>query len=177
MENQSNLSGLESIIYDEDEEDLSTQEKEKTREHLQVRILRNIIDSDDTVLLDFVDKIMPKMLEEFSLMTAKGGTNFPQLHDQSMLTHILNGMLPSLRIIKTAVNIGAKGLTKLEKRLYIISYSLHDLNKIVGEKELKRTSINDDDYLEHVRLQIQRLGFDEFLPDYESYLNDITYLI
>ena len=140
----------------------------------QIALLKNAVDPSDFVLTDYVDKVMPQMLAEYTLQSAKGGTKFPKLSDQSMLAHILNGVFPTLTIVRTA----GQPLSELEERLYLIAYSFHDIDKLVGIRDL---SVSDAEkaqqFYAYLDEWVSKLHFDEFCPDYEEYRGDIAYLI
>lgn len=142
--------------------------------HTQTALLKNAVDPADFVLMDYVDKVVPQMLVEYTLQSAKGGTKFPKLSDQSMLAHILNGVFPTLTIVRTA----GQPLSELEERLYLIAYSFHDIDKLVGIRDL---SVSDAEksqqFYAYLDEWISKLHFDEFCPDYEEYRSDIAYLI
>ena len=142
--------------------------------HAQIALLKNAVDPADFVLTDYIDKVVPQMLAEYTLQSAKGGTKYPKLSDQSMLSHILNGIFPILTIVQTA----EQPLSELEERLYLLAYSFHDLNKLVGIQNL---SVSDaekaEQFYAYLDEWVLKLHFDQFCPDYEEYRGDITYLI
>ena len=148
--------------------------QEPQRIHAQIALLKNAVDPADLVLMDYIDKVVPQMLEEYTLRSAKGGTKYPKLSDQSMLSHILNGIFPILTIVRTA----EQTLSELEERLYLIAYSFHDLDKLVGIQDL---SVSDaekaEQFYAYLDEWISKLHFDQFCPDYEEYRGDIAYLI
>ncbi len=152
----------------------SEDSQESQRLHAQIALLKNAVDPDDFVLMDYIDKIVPQMLEEYTLQPAKGSTGWEYNHDQSMLAHILNGIFPTLTIVQTT----GQQLNELEERLYLIAYSFHDLDKFV---EVRNLSVSDAEKAEqfHGYLDewISKLHFDEFCPNYEEYRGDIAYLI
>ena len=152
----------------------SDDSQEPQRLHAQIALLKNAVDPADFVLMDYIDKVMPKMLEEYTLKPAKGSTEWEYNHDQSMLTHILNGVFPTLTIVRTA----RMRLSELEERLYLIAYSFHDIDKLVGIRDL---SVSDaeksEQFYAYLDAWVSKLHFDEFLPDYKVYRGDIAYLI
>ena len=154
--------------------------QEPQRLHAQIALLKNSVDPSDFALMDYIDKVLPQMLEEYTLNPAKGSTGangnikWAEKHDQSMLAHILNGIFPTLTIVRTA----GQSLSELEEKLYLIAYSFHDLDKLVGIRDL---SVSDEEKSEqfYVYLDewVSKLHFDEFCPDYREYRGDIAYLI
>ena len=153
---------------------ISDDSQESQRLHTQIALLKNAVDPADFVLTDYVDKVVPQMLAEYTLQSAKGSTRWEYKHDQSMLAHILNGIFPTLTIVRTA----GQPLSELEERLYLIAYSFHDLNKLVGIRDL---SVSDaeksEQFYAYLDEWVSKLHFDEFCPDYKAYHGDIAYLI
>ena len=153
---------------------ISDDSQELQRLHAQIALLKNAVDPTDFVLIDYVDKVVPQMLEEYTLQSAKGGTKYPKLSDQSMLAHILNGIFPTLTIVRTAGQL----LSELEERLYLIAYSFHDLDKLVGIRDLRISDAKkSEQFYAYLNEWVSKLHFDEFCPDYEEYRGDIAYLI
>ena len=50
--------------------------------------------------------------------------------DQSMLSHLLNGIFPSLRLMHLLEAEGLGRFSEVERRVYILSYLMHDVDKI-----------------------------------------------
>ena len=50
----------------------SSQETQET--HAQIALLKNAVDPNDFVLTDYVEMVVPQMLEEYTLRAAKGST-------------------------------------------------------------------------------------------------------
>ena len=153
---------------------ISDDSQESQRLHAQIALLKNAIDSSDFVLMDYIDKVVPQMLAEYTFQSAKGGTKYPKLSDQSMLAHILNGIFPTLTIVRTA----GQQLSELEEQLYLIAYSFHDIDKLVGIRDL---SVSDaeksEQFYAYLDEWVSKLHFDGFCPDYREYRGDIAYLI
>ena len=159
---------------------ISDDSQESQRIHAQIALLKNAVDPSDFVLTDYVDKVVPQMLEEYTLHPAKGSTGangnikWAEKHDQSMLAHILNGIFPTLTIVR----IAGQPLSELEEQLYLIAYSFHDIDKLVGIRDL---SVSDTEksqqFYAYLDEWVSKLHFDEFCPDYREYRGDIAYLI
>ena len=153
---------------------ISDVSQETQRLHAQIALLKNAVDPADFVLMDYIDSVVPQMLEEYTLQSAKGGTKYPKLSDQSMLAHILNGIFPTLTIVRTA----GQPLSELEKQLYLIAYSFHDIDKLVGIRDLRVSDAEkSEQFYAYLDEWISKLHFDKFCPDYEVYRGDIAYLI
>ena len=153
---------------------ISDDSQESQRLPPQIALLKNAVDPTDFVLMDYIDKVVPQMLEEYTLQPAKGSTGWEKKHDQSMLAHILNGIFPTLTIVRNA----RQPLNELEERLYLIAYSFHDIDKLEGIRDL---SVSDAEKSEQfyacLDQWVSKLHFNEFCPDYEAYRGDIAYLI
>lgn len=118
-------------------------------------LFRSVIDRDDRVLTDFADYVLGRMSDVFGMQAAKGG-QFAQDRqkdkdagkqlrdpadysaDQTMRAHILNGVLPALRIARQMAAWGAPRLrhwTDETERLFIAGYVLHDYTKLQAVKD------------------------------------------
>ena len=153
----------------------SSESSQETEEiHAQIALLKNAVNPDDFVLMDYVEMVVPQMLEEYTLRSAKGSTGWAYNHDQSMLAHILNGIFPTLTIVRSAGQL----LTELEERLYLIAYSLHDIDKLEGIRDLSVSNAEESErFYSYLDEWVAKLHFDKFCPDYADYREDIAYLI
>ena len=142
--------------------------------HAQIALLKNTVDPDDLVLTNYVETVVPQMLEEYTLLSAKGSTGWAYSHDQSMLAHILNGIFPTLTIVR----IAEQSLSELEEQLYLIAYSFHDIDKLEGIRDLSVSDAEKSErFYTYLDEWVSKLQFDEFCPDYKEYRGDIAYLI
>lgn len=158
-------------------------------------LLRRAVPESDKVLIDFVDYIAPKILEYFAAVPALGGSgqlpavpgleipaglqtytekdyaNFSKLADQSMATHLLNGIFAAMRLAeKLPPN---KTLTEDEKRLWILGYVCHDYTKIYGVKVAAADIPVIRELLEQLGVL---LNFEPFMPRWKGYLGDVAFL-
>ena len=153
---------------------ISESSQETQEIHAQVALLKNAVDPNDFVLMDYVEIVVPQMLEEYTLRPAKGSTGWAYNHDQSMLAHILNGIFPTLTIAR----IAGQPLNELEERLYLIAYSFHDIDKLEGIRDLSVSDAKKSErFYSYLDKWVSKLHFDKFCPDYKEYRGDITYLI
>ena len=156
--------------------DLDNSDSEPEEMPAYLALLKEVIPPDDEVLRDYVEIVGPKMVKEFSLRSAKGGSNpdYSRSDDQSMLTHIFNGIFPTLRIVRES----GEDLSELEKHLYLIAYTFHDLNKLDSNVNM---SVADDEkahtFFQCLNEWAERLSFNEFFPNYTTYQWDIAFLI
>jgi CRISPR-associated protein Csc3 len=158
-------------------------------------LLRRAVAGRDPVLVDFVEKLASAILMRFATIPALGGSGkapvlediclppgvprfppealerFSEKHDQSMVTHILNGVFAGMRIAEKLPP--GKALNDLEKRLWLLGYVVHDYTKVYGIK----VSAGD---LPVIRQAITCLGdtlnFSAFLSEWKDYLDDIAFL-
>lgn len=158
-------------------------------------LLLRAVAGRDPALVDFVDKVAPAILTRFATVPALGGSGKAQVledaglpaglprfpaealerfsvkHDQSMVTHVLNGIFAGMRIAEKLPP--AKALDDLEKRLWLLGYVVHDYTKVYGIK------VAGGD-LPVIRRAIACLGdelnFAAFLPKWKDYLDDIAFL-
>ena len=152
----------------------SEDEPEETSAY--IALLKGAIPPDDDVLQDYVEIVVPQMQKEYTLRSAKGSTvqQFSHNADQSMLAHIFNGLFPTLQIVRES----GEDLRELDKRLYLIAYTLHDLDKL---EAIQHLSVADDEKAAELYRYIddwgKRLRFDQFCPEYDQYRGDIAFLI
>jgi len=149
---------------------------------IQVQILKRCISSDEPVLTDFVETMVEPFIIQHSLTAAKGSTHhyFGKNHDQSMVAHVFNGIFPAMRLLSLGQKFRQRRyLSDTGQRLYILGYAMHDLNKIRGLMEEVSTTdqATVQSALEMLREELHRLNAVAFFPEYESYLEDILYLV
>ena len=167
-----------------------------------VQFLRDQISPDDRVMLDFVEYMVPKLFERYADTSAKGGDHsknltvdevtrkkFEDKDDQSMVSHLLNGVFPTMRLLTILEEQGlSQPLPDLERRIYILSYLMHDVDKILRHDAVLQGCESVEQFETKGREQIERAkhlvggylqecGAEKFLPDYTDYLEEITYLV
>lgn len=132
---------------DRDEEETIAQP-----EFLTIRLFKQSIceaegNQGDCILANFAEYVLPNLMRQLAGSTAKGGQFFERLDargkvkrrvnagDQSLLAHLLNGLLPTYRIAKrlqqsdVSKNQVKSYCEDLQFRVYIASYLLHDYEK------------------------------------------------
>ena len=188
----------------------------QSRELLTLKLLREAIQSqnpNDRVMSDFAEYVLPNLLRVAIGVTAKGGKFFDELDrkneaegkdrvrrdnagDQSLNTHLLNGLFPAnlieqrLEKLNTTVQ---RVVRERERRIVIAGFILHDFEKFnyssFGTLPQKYKDIRKDEdskirslsLLEHreiIDIMAVELGIDRFLnPDnpesYQEYLDDL----
>ncbi|MBZ8182028.1 type I-D CRISPR-associated protein Cas10d/Csc3 [Oscillatoria salina] len=190
-----------------------------TQELLTLRLLREAIQSqnpDDPVMVDFAEFVLPNLLRVAIGVTAKGGKFFDKIDrrriaegkdpvrrdnagDQSLNTHLLNGLFPANLIEKRLekLNTTARRVVKeFERRIEIAAFILHDFEKFnydlfpeMPEKyRLIRRDPNGDirklsvaEHREIFVVMVPELGIDRFLfPDspeqWRDYIDDLLFV-
>ena len=196
-------------------------EAEKTPEPpelLTIRLFKQSIceaegNEGDEILADFAEYVLPKLIRYLAGATAKGGLFFERLDargkvkrrdnagDQSLMAHLLNGLLPSYRIAKrlqqpdVAKNQVKSYCDDLQLRVYIAAYLLHDYEKFPDYQPwlLKHEAAKwkDRDWVErspdkqdapnlgrdYIAQKICDLGIDQFLgQSWRELIDDILWI-
>ncbi|HAZ49125.1 MAG TPA: type I-D CRISPR-associated protein Cas10d/Csc3 [Cyanobacteria bacterium UBA11369] len=135
-------------LHSQDDDDDETPEK---LELLTVRLFKEAIrevegNQSDRILESFNESVLPNLIQKLVGATAKGG-QFTEArraegknverskHDQSFISHLLNGLFPTYRIIKylktetPQTNPVKRHCSQIEIALFIASYILHDFDK------------------------------------------------
>jgi CRISPR-associated protein Csc3 len=169
-------------------------------ELLTLKLLRQAIISqnpDDAVMNDFAQYVLPNLLSIAIGVTAKGGQFFENLDrsnaaagkpkvrrdnatDQSLNTHILNGLFPANAIQQRLASLDTsvrRLVREKERRLVLAAFILHDFEKFPDapddchklELAEHRPLIND---------LVLQLGIDKFInpdlpSDYLNYTDDL----
>lgn len=92
--------------------------------------------------------------------------------DQSLATHIINGLFAGLRIAEHLPP--HKALKEQEQRLWALGFTVHDYMKVDQGFKMKAGD------LPAIRSYIKKLGgeleFEQFLADWQTYLDDLVYI-
>ena len=152
--------------------------------------LKSAAPLDDQVTLGFIERMVPRMLERYVTMSAKGGTHqddtdlsadtiqkFEAKNDQSMCTHLLNGIFPSLRLMYLLETEDIEYFSPIERRLYIVSYMMHDIDKIDHRPVETKTREDIERSKARILHELQESRVSDFFPDVADYLEDITFLV
>ncbi len=155
-----------------------------------LEFLKQSVPPDDSVMLSFIDVMVPKMLERYVVMSAKGGTHhdneklsedtqrkFEANDDQSMFSHLLNGIFPTLRLMHLLESEGAERFTDIERKIYILSYMMHDVDKITEHAVETKTRADIEHSRARITDELSRCDAAEFFPDVAAYIEDITFLV
>jgi len=170
------------------------------RELLTLKLLREAIQAehpDDRVMQDFAEYVLPNLLKIAIGVTAKGGKFFDEIDqkreaegkdkvrrdnaaDQSLNTHLLNGLFPANLIEKTLQQLNTtiqRVIGEKERRLAIAAFILHDFEKFPdAPKNCRQLSLDQHRLI--IDQKVQQLGLNYFinpknLEDYQEYIDDL----
>lgn len=161
---------------------------------LQTLLIETLPEDTDEILRLYIEKLLPGLEREFALISALGGSfdahyqNLLQLGDayalsnatkwsnnadQSLLVHVLNGLLTAWNISKYL----KQPLSDVEKYLLCLGLTLHDYNKYCngqGEESPKHWEV--EEIINICRELGEKLEFDLFWSEWRQYLPEIAYL-
>ncbi|MEG4230676.1 type I-D CRISPR-associated protein Cas10d/Csc3 [Microcoleus sp. Pol11C3] len=172
----------------------------QTRDLLTLKLLREAIQSQnpgDRVMADFAEYVLPNLLRVAIGVTAKGGKFFDELDrqkgkenvrrdnaaDQSLNTHLLNGLFPAnlieqrLEKLDTTVQ---RCVGEQERRLVIAGFILHDFEKFPDvPKDCRKLPL--EQHRQIIDEKVRQLGINSFInpdnPDtYREYIDDLLCL-
>lgn len=212
---------LESLVSEDlgITESVSDRRVETVRQLLTLKLLREAIraeNPDDRVMADFAEMVLPNLLRLAIGVTAKGGNFFEEIDrrrelegkskvrrdnagDQSLNTHLLNGLFPANLIEKRLEKLNTtvrRVVKECERRLAIAGFILHDFEKfrysLFPAMPAKYIEINEDfdrdirklsreEHREIFQVLVPELGLDRFLfsdqPEkWTEYLDDLIYI-
>ena len=165
----------------------------KEEELFYLKFLKQAVDPADHVTLAFIEQMFPALMEQYAVTSAKGGEHsrdenldeatkrkFEEKQDQSMLSHQLNGIFPTMRLLNLveAEGLVSEPYTEVERRVYILAYLMHDVDKIVHSHGVETGDRNAIEHAKDVIAEQLRLcNVEVFFPDFAAYLEDIAYLV
>ncbi len=156
-----------------------------------LKFLLDEVDETDHVTRSFIEHMVPKLMQNYVVTTAKGGEHtgeaerkFEEKDDQNMVSHQLNGLFPTLRLLNIleSESVGPGPFSEIERRVYILAYLMHDIDKIVRDDTgLKGVATQDREAIERAKsiiaTELRRCNVVTFFPDFDAYVEDITYLV
>lgn len=133
------------------------------------------------VLLDFSDTMLEAMIARYSLYSAKGTTEAKFAHnsDQTMLSHLLNGLFPSLKLVYEGQKRNFFQLGQLDEtalKVYMLAYITHDLDKIIHEALKTRSRAEVVQAQTKLVKELELIGADKFLPELNRWAALILWL-
>jgi CRISPR-associated protein Csc3 len=170
------------------------------RELLTLKLLRDAIQAqnpDDPVMQDFAEYVLPNLLRVAIGVTAKGGKFFDDLDrqadaagkervrrdnaaDQSLNTHLLNGLFPANFIERQLSKLDTtvrRVVQERQRRLMIAAFILHDFEKFPdAPQDCRKLSIAA--HRQIIAEKVQQLGLDRFIDPnnadtYQDYIDDL----
>lgn len=155
-----------------------------------LNFLKRGVETGDRVTGAFIDHMLPHMMKNYAEKSAKGGEHkdkeeerrerFERNYDQSMVSHLLNGIFPTMRLLTwlEKLQLGPAPFSDLEKQIYILSYLMHDVDKIEDLRNIDTISREKIDEAKGIiQNQLVECNAEVFFPDFSAYLEDITYLV
>ena len=110
-------------------------------------------------------------------MQEKTKRDFEALGDQSMFSHLLNGILPSLRLMHVLEDEDIEHFSDPERRVYILSYLMHDIDKIKRRPVETQTREAIEESKAFIAEELRECNAEAFFPEAMEYLEDITFLV
>lgn len=201
-------------LHSPDNED---EEEPAKSELLTIRLFKKAIketegNKGDRILDTFAENVLPNLIKQLVGATAKGG-QFTEdrraegknvdrsKEDQSFLSHLLNGLFPTYRIIKKLktetpeTNPIKRHCGDTETTLFVASYILHDFDKLPDYRQWlednDRVKFQNRDWRkdpphkneapnfgrDYVAQKIRDFGLDSLLGEnWESHINDIVWM-
>ncbi|MCL6435912.1 MAG: type I-D CRISPR-associated protein Cas10d/Csc3 [Leptolyngbyaceae cyanobacterium HOT.MB2.61] len=188
----------EDFGFDQEEVDRTIEPTQ--RELLTLKLLREAIQAqnpDDGVMRDFAEFVLPNLLEVAIGVTAKGGRYFDEIDqqraaegkekvrrdnaaDQSLNTHLLNGLFPANLIEQRLEKLDTtikRVVRERERRLVIAGFVLHDIEKFPDSPDdCRKLPLEQQRPL--FDQKIRQLGIDRFIDSndpeaYKEYLDDL----
>lgn len=158
-----------------------------------LEFLTRALEPGDEVTRAFIEIMLPQLLEKYAGLSAKGGDHrqTPDLSaatrqkweekcDQSMVSHLTNGIFPVMRLVNwlEQLRLGPTPISDIERRIYILGYLMHDVDKIKGIREVETLTREDIERSKAlIAEELRACAAEEFFPDFALYLEDITYLV
>ncbi len=172
----------------------------QSRELLTLKLLREAIQTQnpgDKVMSDFAEYVLPNLLRVAIGVTAKGGKFFDELDrkneaegkdrvrrdnagDQSLNTHLLNGLFPANLIEQRLEKLDTtirRIVRERERRMVIAGFILHDFEKFPdAPADCRKLPL--EQHRQIIAKKIHQLGLDRFInPEdseaYKDYLDDL----
>ncbi|MFN4073587.1 MAG: type I-D CRISPR-associated protein Cas10d/Csc3 [Thermus sp.] len=125
----------------------------------------------DEILSDYVAEVVPAMLRRgYHLKLAKGGPEYPNLPEQSLFTHIVNGVFALVQLLKFAVDqrVDIRRLKAENLRRALAMYTVHDFHKDPEAKRLEGSEFAIP--LEQLEEEYKALGLEKFAGNLNSHL-------
>lgn len=161
-------------------------------------LFRRSVVGRSQITQDIAITLAPKILQEFAAVPALGGSgescglvlpelqelldgippytkedhqNFSKIGDQSLATHLINGLFVGMSLIEHLPE--HKKLAEIDQRIWALGYTVHDYTKAYDRKV-------GAGQLPVIRQLVSSLGnlhdFTAFMPEWRDYLDDIVFV-
>jgi hypothetical protein len=134
---------------------------------------------------EYFDTVLGKIIAENTTLSAKGlfiinGEVKRDFYDMPYHIHILNGLIPALFVYEKYLQ--QKGWTKspqteLYLRIFILGFTFHDANKLLGTKDDKEKGLGDLEIaVTDLDNHVNKWAVSVFLEDFETHKSTVYYL-
>jgi len=133
-------------------------------------------EEEKSILREFIDTILPALEQHFVLIPALGGVEpqFSNKADQSLLVHVLNGLLIAWNLSKELPD----SLSEIEQRLLCLGFILHDYDKYLHHRGEASPGAHQTTEIVQKCQDIgeKLLNFTAFWKEWKDYSLDICFL-
>jgi len=143
---------------------------------LQRLLIETLSEEEETsIVREFIDTILPALEQQFALVPALGGVEpqFAKKADQSLLVHVLNGLLVAWNLSQELPD----SLSELEQRLLCLGFTLHDYDKYFHHRgEASPGAHQTTEIVQKCHNLGNLLNFSAFWEEWRDYQVDICFL-
>lgn len=136
------------------------------------------------VTQEYLDTVLPCLAKKYMLKSAKGGTgrgfkgklaeSVVQKTDMPYHIHILNGLIPTLKLLESKFKqkgwLDESQESESLLRCFVVGFTLHDINKLTDTDELK------DAVETHTERLCEELCVGDFFPEWKDWIGGIHFL-
>ena len=116
------------------------------------------------IIDEYISKIANKKLSQFKNIIQTGGRK-----GQSLYAHVMNGIFLLHRLCCLF------DVPDIDKKLLLATYTIHDINKLQNPDE--KVAFRKLATIENIKAELENLDMQNFWPEYQDYMNDISYLV
>ena len=121
------------------------------------------VETLEEVLEEYVERVVPAMQQwNYHLLLAKGGPEYPHLPEQSLFTHVINGVFGLARFVRFLSEQGVfiPGLDEETLRKALVLFSVHEVHKLPDVERMESSEFAIP--LERLRKEYNQLGLRTF---------------
>ncbi len=125
----------------------------------------------DDILDAYISTVVPAMIRRgYHLQLAKGGPDYPHLSEQSLFTHIINGVFAWIRLIRFLQERGII-IPHMDERNLRRSMALYTIHEVHKSPDLERFSASEFSIpLERLQEEYRALRLEEFAGEVNPHL-------